>query len=209
MSRQRVAVGRPQDVDVLRAFPRRTVARNRNLYRVCRIEHGPWWFDSSMAGRFDLPHPDGTCYLAFDDIGALREAVGPGVTGGLVSEEWARARVVRRLKPPSTLRVADLTGAEAARFGVTLEINTVIPYTLPQARATRLHQAGHGGVRYRLRHLPDGRPGLALFGPSGERKRWPPGKATSITGRLAKRFETDTGIRIAPRPAEQQVRIIE
>lgn len=210
MSRERIgARPPPDDADALGDFPQRTVARNRNLYRVCRKGRGPWWFGSSLEGRFDLPHPHGICYLAFDDIGALREAIGPGIGAGVVSAEWAQARVVRRLKPPFTVRAADITAPAAATFGVTLELHTVVPYDLPQAWARRLHEAGHDGVYHWLRHFPEGRAGLGLFGRSGERRHWPRGRAVPIAGSIASRLEEATGIRVAARPAIRQLRVIE
>jgi hypothetical protein len=44
--------------------------------------HGPWWFSSSLEGCFDLPAPDGTCYLASDELGAMLERLGAELLPG-------------------------------------------------------------------------------------------------------------------------------
>lgn len=60
--------------------------------------HGPWWFGSSLAGRFDLPEPHGTCYLAADPLAALLEVLGPDRRGGAVSEGFFAERRLHRLR---------------------------------------------------------------------------------------------------------------
>lgn len=53
----------PEDPSALDGFPVRSVSQATELFRVVRRGNGPWWFGSSTKGRFDLPEPDGTCYL--------------------------------------------------------------------------------------------------------------------------------------------------
>ncbi|HEY3140297.1 MAG TPA: hypothetical protein VGJ86_04170, partial [Acidimicrobiales bacterium] len=74
------------------------------LVRVCRRGRDTWWFSSDGSGRFDLAPPHGTCYLATDPIGALREAS----RGGPVSSTWVAQRELRTVTPP------DPTGRLAA-----------------------------------------------------------------------------------------------
>ena len=160
----------------------------------CRRGRSPWWFGSSGEGRFDLPPPDGTCYLAADELGALLEAVGPDRDGGAVSTEFLAARCLWRLRAPAERRLGDLTARRARGFGITAEIGTLVPYDLPQAWAARLHAAGFQGLVYWLRHDPARSEGIALFGPEGgAAEDWPEGEEIEIVGP-------------APRPPARRVR---
>lgn len=132
--------------------------------RVCRRGRSPWWFSNDGSGRFDLLPPDGTCYLATDAFAAIREAT----RGGPVSGQWVADRDVCQVDIPRGATLAATTRAAAARFGVTKELVTVVPYELPQrwARAFRAH--GFGGIRHELRHDNRARPSVvSLFGAGG------------------------------------------
>jgi len=128
---------------------------------VCRRGRGTWWFSSDGSGRFDLNPPQGTCYLAGDRIGAVREAT----RGGPVSTTWVADREFRTVGPPDPEgRLAATTRQAAARFGLTTELVTVVPYALARRWAQAFHQAGFAGIR----HDPRARPsGVSLFGPAG------------------------------------------
>lgn len=67
------------------------------------------------------------------------------------------------------LRLADLTAAQAAGFGVTKTVSAGVPYDEhSQPWAHRFWRAGFDGVRYTLRYDPTGdETGYALFGPGG------------------------------------------
>jgi hypothetical protein len=55
-------------------FPRRTLDRSREIYRIHRADHGPWWFSSDGSGRFDpVGTATGACYLAERRLGAWVE----------------------------------------------------------------------------------------------------------------------------------------
>ena len=69
---------------------------------------------------------------------------------------------------PATERIADTRARRVAGYGVTAELGTVIPYTLPQWWAQALHHQGFAGVRYEPRHAV-GDTAFALFGPRGTR----------------------------------------
>lgn len=68
------------------------------LFRVGRAERSPWWFRSSLEGRFDLPEPDGTCYVALDPLAALLEVIGPDCERGYLSAEHLARRRVYQLR---------------------------------------------------------------------------------------------------------------
>lgn len=156
----------PEPPPSLSGFP--SSAPPKELVRVCRRGRGTWWFSSEGSGRFDLTPPHGTCYLAADPIGAIREAT----RGGPVSTAWVTDRELRTVNPPAAGKLAATTRQGAARFGLTTELVTVIPYDLPRRWAQAFHQAGFAGIRHELRHElrhdPRARPtGVSLFGPTG------------------------------------------
>lgn len=179
------------------------------MYRVVKKGNGPWWFGSSMQGRFDLPLPEGTCYLAADELAALLELIGPDCEGGAVSSDFLRIRRVRELKVPRDLGLSDLTSRRASGFGITAEIATLVPYELPQAWAARLRQAGAEGLIYWLRHDPSRTEGFALFGPHGERVRWKKGRQRSISRELLARLKEECGIEVLDPPKASELRILE
>jgi hypothetical protein len=168
----------PEPPPTLRGFP--SSAPPAKLVRVCRRGRGTWWFSSDGSGRFDLHPPQGTCYLAVDPIGALREAT----RGGPVSTTWVADRVLRTVAPPDpTQCLAATTRQGAAGFGVTTELVTVVPYDLPRRWAAAFHHAGLAGIRHELRHDPRARPsGVSLFGPAGPGNH-PDGDAEPVTPR--------------------------
>src|SRR5947199_4227042 len=107
----------PADPADLRDFPSRTLAPDTSLFRAISTGLGPWWFGSSMRGRFDLPEPEGTCYLASDEISALLEVVGRDRVAGIVPAELLRSKQIRVLQVPRELSLSVLTSRRAARFG--------------------------------------------------------------------------------------------
>jgi hypothetical protein len=200
----------PEDPSELREFPVRALLPDRDLFRVVRIGNGPWWFGSSMEGRFDLPEPDGTCYLAADALSALAEIIGPESERGLVSAEFLRGRRLVRLRVPRETVVSDATSRKAIGFGVTAEIGSVVPYDCPQAWASKLRAAGAEGIVYWLRHDPSRVEGFALFGPHGERRDWPweTDDPKGIPPSLIERLREELGIEVHEMPLSAELRII-
>jgi hypothetical protein len=210
VSRAREVVGLrppPADAAALAGFPRRTLTPKEDLYRVSRRGRSPWWFSSSGAGRFDLPPPDGTCYVATDELGALLEAVGPDRDGGAVTTEFLAARRLWRLRAPAERSLGDLTARRAAGFGITAEIGTLVPYDLPRAWAARLHGAGWQGLAYWLRHDPARSEGVALFGAEGASESWPPGAERPLLPELLVRLRDECGIEVVEIPRADALRI--
>jgi hypothetical protein len=173
----------------------------KRLHRVCRAEKGTWWFSSEMSGRFDLRPPEGTCYFATDGYGAIREAsrLGP------VTPAWVSTREIRVVPGPTRARLAATTREAAARFGITNELATMIPYSLPQRWAAAFRAAGFDGMRHVLRHDSRARPGgVSLFGPAGGVK----GKNGASTPLTAELLEA-AGVRVLPPPDSAVLRIME
>jgi hypothetical protein len=165
-SRERVAQGLPPAS--LDGFPSRTLEVATDLFRAHAAPHGPWWFGNDGGGRFDLPAPRGTCYTALDGESAVRERLGP-VLGGRsqLPESTLADVVVSRLRLPEPRDVADIQSRRAARFGVTRELESMVPYAVPQAWARGFAEAGHEGVEYGPRFTPGECSAVALFGPQG------------------------------------------
>jgi hypothetical protein len=207
MGRLRV-VQSPPDPDVdLRRFPRRTLRADTVLHRVAR--QAPWWFCSDRQCRFDLDAPDGTCYLAHDEIGALLELIGPELADGVVSQEFLAARRIHRLALDTEVVLADTASRRAAGFGITNELATTADYAIPQAWAAALHVHHFGGLAYRLRFDPGtSAGGVALFGPTGQRD-WPTGAGRAVDEDARQRLRRECGITVAPRPRLDQVVVVE
>ena len=194
--RQRPSIGPPPASEELVGFPVWHVHAGTVLCRVTTSGFGPWWFSSDARGRFDLPPPRGTCYLADDEVAALLEVLGP-VT--VVSPRWAARLSMWHLGLPHQCSAADTTVREARGFGVTAELASMTPYAVPQQWASAFAGAGHEGVRYRVRHDPAGSRALALFGAAGER-RWPRGRRQQVGEQLLRRLAGEAGVRVAPVP---------
>ncbi len=199
----------PEAAGELKSFPSRTVAPEQQLWRVVRKGRGPWWFASSGCGRFDLPLPHGTCYLAADELSALLGVIGPERMGGGISTLFFEDRRFRRLRLSRLRRLADLTSRRSAGFGITLEIHTVVPYDRTRAWALKLHRAGAGGLLYFVRHDPAGGEGIALFGKAGERKGWRRGRELPIAPAIIARLKDECGVETAEVPRLGELRVVE
>jgi len=195
----------PEEPAALEGFPVLRLSPATDLFRIVRRGKGPWWFGSSMQGRFDLAEPEGTCYLATDAISALLEVIGPDLEKGAISAELLKARSLRKLRLPDELDLADLTSREAVRFGVTAEIGTIVPYGCPQAWAAGLRAAGSPGVAYWPRHDPSRKIAVALFGSHGEKRRWRKGRETVISPEMIKRLHEECGIEVIDVPRSDEL----
>lgn len=171
-----------------------------------RDGHGPWWFGSTLEGRFDLPAPDGTCYLATDDLGAILEVLGPDLLPGSGAPSGLlMGRHLRQLRAPRRKRLAD-TLAEKAVVWVTGELSTITPYRLPQAWARAFRRSDFEGIRYAARHRTARRPFVvALFGPAGEQRAWNGGRRVAIGADHRDRLASRCGVVVFDVPAEDEL----
>jgi hypothetical protein len=163
MSRQTPALAAPPSD--LTDFPTRPCTGT--WFRAHSAGLGSWWYAHDGEGRFDLTAPNGTCYLGSHVEVAVRERLGETlVNAGSISAVEADRMVVARLGLDTT--VADTTDQAATRYGITRELGTITPYTLPQQWAAALHAAGHAGLAYWPRFSVGGdRYAVGLFGPAG------------------------------------------
>lgn len=190
------SLGEPGD---LQGFP--ATSPPPRLVRVCRAGSGTWWYSSDGRGRFDLPPPEGTCYLATDAYAAIRE----GSRLGPVSTNWVTQRELREVPPPDPkARVAATTRKAAGRYGVTTELATLVPDDLPRRWAAAFRAHGFDGIRHQLRHDQRARPsGVALFGPAGA-SALDDGLRTTLTVAAVEA----AGVTVCPPPTAAAVTIV-
>ncbi|WP_104106429.1 RES domain-containing protein [Nocardioides sp. 616] len=196
-------------------FPRRTLRADGEWYRQHRDrptpDRGAWHFASYAPGdegegRFDLPNPDGTCYLASTETGAVNELVGPDCADrGWVDSDLVADRLLSRLRLPVDVKAADTTSARASEFRATNELPVTERYDLTQAWADTLHRAGFGGVYTVLRFTLGATRGLALFGISGAPDPSWPGDASP---RPVRDVVESLGIGVEDPPAYGTVTIV-
>lgn len=178
MSRDSLALRAPDETGLdFNRFPRKTLRTGCEWFRQHKErptpDRGAWYFASYRPGgegdgRFDLPDPYGTCYLASTELGAVNELVGPDCADrGWVDSDLVAGRVTSRLRLPEDVKAADITSARAAKFRATNELPATERYDITQAWADTLHRAGFGGMYTVLRFTPGQTRGLALFGAAG------------------------------------------
>ena len=124
-------------------FPHLEIPREHSRARMHREGHGAWWFSSDGSGRFDLEHPNGTCYLAETPLGALIEHF-DGID--LIPQEDLDQRRISILSPGRALRLANCTSSRARSFGADLALSAGADYERTQRFAAWFHANGFGGV---------------------------------------------------------------
>ncbi len=171
VSRQVVAQQPPSGS--LHGFPTLSLTPEHPLYRAHTAGLGPWWFSSDGGGRFDLLVPRGTCYLADTALAALRERLGVVLGGSpAVPSSLLAGAVVSALQLPEGRDCADLQASAASAFGVTRELESMVPYAVPQAWARAFDAEGLGGVAYGPRFSTGDATSYAVFGDGGA-AGWP------------------------------------
>lgn len=200
---RRALIAPPAD---LSGFPRSRLLPSKLLFRAHTAGRSPWWFSSSLEGRFDLIKPNGTCYLATDVDTALRERFGHDlVRQGVVTFEAATKTQVSKVQVPATRQLANTCSRDAPKFGMTREIGTCASYTIPQAWAAAFFATGkHSGIRYQTRFSTGAAAhAVALFDVAGQ-QHWPvdPNPVDGVRACI------DEGIKVVRRPTRRQVRIV-
>ena len=165
-----------------------------------------WWFaarSNEGGGRFDLPAPEGTSYLADDLDTALGEKLlrrPKKIVPAQRLRELFHARIAV-IQPPG---LADLTSKKATGWGINAEIHVSLDHAKPRAWAARLRATGARGLRYASRSDPAlvGR-AVALFGAAGLHTRAPAGMRTlvsSLDEGEARRLLEARDVRVVPIP---------
>lgn len=183
------SVSLPDPPADLREFPAAEAAETpAQLFRIFHLRNRvgrlnpPWRFGSRPPGdsRFDIDHPEGTCYWSDRRYGSWVEVFrGTGVVD--------RAEVTRRAlftTSPPVLDLANTLSPAGHAFGMTAELSTVVPYGLPQAWAQAFRTAGFDGLVGICRHDPSLQArNFAIFGPAGvvaRRRCWVTTRSTPL-----------------------------
>ena len=166
----------PPTVNILAALPTKRMAGLR-LHRVYLASRpSPWFFaslppqaDPYAHGRFDLPHPDGACYISTSAVAAVLETF-QHLVGGLIPDQELRVRARAEVVAPTTCPpAANLTAARARGAGVTAALWADHDRVRTQAWADQLRRAGHRALFHGIGHDPTVRlRGLTLFDKAGE-----------------------------------------
>lgn len=165
----------PPDVASLRPIP--ATRADGPLYREHEYRSGSpgggcSWFSSWVpperpAGRFDLVHPEGTCYFGETEAVAVRERCGRLVAAHLpLPASFLQGRVVSTVQM-AIGPLADLVDPEVWTVGVTAELHAGNDYELTGRWARQFRAAGFDGLRYAPRFTPGGEYAVAAFGPAG------------------------------------------
>jgi hypothetical protein len=184
----------------LRRFPARTLKPETPLFRIHCASFGAWWFGSSGQSRFDLPEPQGTCYLALSPAGAFVETFGryPVIPLELVDE-----RRLAKTAVSGPARLADTTVKRALGFRCPLTIGASEQYERTQEWALAFAAHRFDGILYRLSHDPSARQrGVALFGPAGEQAAPPEVDDQPIDSQLLRDIRRRFRLTVAPSSLE-------
>ncbi|MCX6413150.1 MAG: RES domain-containing protein [Actinobacteria bacterium] len=164
--------------DDLTGFPTASIASTwyrNHRFRQASPDGGCWFFSgheprSRPEGRFDLPLPNGTCYLASSPAAAAHERCGRFLASRTpIPRSFVRDHVVSAVESPSTNgAVADTTHRTAVTcFGVVRGLFTTSDYGLSGRWAAALEAAGHGGLVFQPRFSSGDERALAVFHASG------------------------------------------
>ncbi|MGP5088583.1 RES domain-containing protein [Brachybacterium tyrofermentans] len=133
---------------------------------------GCWWFSGTAAGaspegRFDLPTPRGSLYLAETARVASRERCGRFLAHrSPIPVTFVEGRVISTVD--GALRdLADLTHDDAADVGTTREIGTLDDYVVTCTWAVAASLEGFTGLRYFPRFTTGNGKAFAVFGDAG------------------------------------------
>ena len=168
-------LGPPPAPAALEGLPRWPL-RNRTLHRIYRAERAaPWWFaslpvpaaDPDLHGRFDLPAPDGACYLGLTAVAAVLETF-QQLTGLLPDSELRARRRAQVRTPPTVSAAADLATSAARGSGVTAALWAGEDRRMTQRWAHQLRRAGWRALHHGIAHDPAGRlRAVTLFDSAG------------------------------------------
>jgi hypothetical protein len=208
MSRADSALLEPPDD--LTGFPAEKLDSSHALYRAVAAPHpdpvGAWWF-SSDGGRFDLPRPQGTCYMATNMAAAVRERLGRVLRlASLLPATLMDGMEVVTLNLQSDARLADTGDEHAADWGAIRELGSVTgDYSRTVKWAVAFSDADFDGVLYepRFSSLAEAT-AVGLFGEAGA-KSWP--EVGRASGQQAF-VETGLDRFVTPIPSSKSAKVV-
>ncbi|WP_183407751.1 RES domain-containing protein [Nocardioides marmoriginsengisoli] len=191
----------PLDPSGLAGFPARRISGTWYRCHADRggADHGCWYFSSAgdppaAFGRFDLPAPRGTCYVANTREAAVRERLGTQVVKRAGRMSVLEAVLTTQDGPVvvteagvSTTRSANLPVKAADRWITRSLWSGTGIYSITQDWAAAFDRAGFDSIVYPPRFtLGRSARSLAVFGPSGvPSRRRPAGASVPVTEVLA------------------------
>lgn len=191
-----MSLGEPPATHLLHRLPSWRLS-GRTLWRAHLARREPWWFCSAPGpsaretgdgggGRFDLPSPDGTCYLATSPAAAILEALGDFSGGVLPVSALLSRSMMEARAPQGSPSMADVTAERAAGFGLGAPLWADGRRQLTQHWARRIRGAGWPGIHYGASHDPSGWSRcVALFDEHGAHPPWGAPWATTVSPLLA------------------------
>lgn len=178
----------PEPPADLAGFPSVLIQTSTPLYRAVAAPHphpvGAWWF-SSNGGRFDLPSPNGTCYMATSMKAAIRERLGRVLRQGtLLPATLMNGMEVVTLHLVTPARLADTGNENAANWGAIRELASLTgDYSRTVRWAVAFKDANFDGILYEPRFSSlASATAIGLFGLEKART-WP--EAARLTGQEA------------------------
>lgn len=198
--------------------------RGRTLHRVFAARRSsPWWFaalphpatDPEAHGRFDLPAPLGSCYLALTPVAAVLETF-VHFAGRLPDNELRARRRAEVVAPDSAPPAANLAAPSSRGAGVTAALWAGGDRALTQSWALALHRAGWRALHSGVAHDPAGRlRAVTLFDAAGEHppydspSEWPVQLRTLHDDEVLHRQLRRYGIEVAPSDVQLPVVTLE
>lgn len=151
-------------------------------------DRGCWWFSGTPEGqnpegRFDLPLPRGTFYLAETAVASALERCGRYLAQRMPIPVTAIEKRVVSTVIGQVNGLGDFTHTQSAAIGVTSEIGTVGDYPLTATWALGAFKYGLPGVKYHPRFSPGPDSAFALFGDAGAHRA--PGLSVAAVRTLA------------------------
>lgn len=205
MSEERSMQEPPDDPAELADHVRHRLRAGEQVWRCHRAHNGAWYFCSDGGCRFDLPGPQGTCYVAPRRLTAVLEVIEP--VGKLVHIDELRIRKIAHLDLVEDYDLADTAHATAWSYGITRELGADANYTTPKRWARQFHAAGFQGLRYWARHdLSSHGLSYALFGTAGPRS-WPTRPSEEIDQGVIDDLESEAGFTVVDTPRADELDI--
>lgn len=181
--------------DPLPPLPTVTLPRDTRLARIHRVGAEPWTLSSHQHGRFNLPGPWGTCYLAPGPICAFLEVFarhGAAIDAREISEyrlSWLRL--------DQDWELADLTERVVLGAGINAEIHASTDYEFTRAWASAINRE-YEGIQFRPRSDPSGSlKSVALFSVVGGRKASAE-RSEEVSAALCRQVEAQFDLRVVP-----------
>lgn len=194
----------------LDGFTEHALRKGTFVYRAHPADRKPLWFESTEHSRFNLPAPNGTCYMSRDANTAIEGMlIGFAGQGRNISEAHVDAFAVTRMMVTYGYRLANISTAKAKSFGVRTELTrSVSMHQTTKLWASTFAAAGFHGISYTHRFSAPGTAranAIALFGHAGNHEYTPTPEDARMNAREAAEA---AGFTIVPIPLRSHLTMI-